>query len=261
MADNCGCGDILITIPGGGIPGPQGPPGPPGPPGPGATFPIPADQISVTNIGFANLQALLDFLMYIPTVINSFSAAIPVYEIGSSVSNLTFNWSLNQNPTSQSITGPQLTPPVLTVGQRVVTVTLNSPLNPSVVGTTFTYQLSVVDAFNTVNANAAVSFFNSIYFGDAAIPGLINSAFVNTLTKVVQSSRSRNFTSNAGPGVYAWFAHRAALGTAVFSVGGFPGGFEAPVIIPVTNPSGFTENFNVYRSTNPNIGPVSITAS
>lgn len=257
----CGCQECqeTILVQGvGGIPGPEGPQGPPGPAGPGATFPIPADQISVEQPGYANLQEVIDYLLYIPTVINSFTVPVTVYEIGSSVAALNFTWVLNQNPISQAITGPQLTPPVLIPAQRNVAVILNAPLNPAVVGSSFTYNLGVTDAFNTVNANLAVQFFNGIYFGDAALPGAVNSAFVTSLTKVLQSTRSRSFTSNAGPGVYTWFAHRSALGTASFTVGGFPGGFEAAVIVSVTNSSGFTENYNVYRSTNPNIGPVGV---
>lgn len=262
MSSNCGCNTETILVQGvGGIPGPQGPQGPPGPSGAGATLPIPAEDISVTQPGFANLQEVVDYLLYVPTVINSFSTPVTIYQIGSSVANLTFNWVLNQNPVSQVITGPNLTPPSLTIAQRTVTSALTAPLAPSSVGTSYTYQLAVTDAFNTVNANTVVQFLNGIYFGDAALPGAVNSAFVTSLTKVLQSSRSRSYTSNAGVSVYNWFAHRSALGTASFTVGGFSGGFEAPTIVSVTNSNGFTENYNVYRSTNPNIGPVSVVVS
>jgi hypothetical protein len=260
--NNCGCEQILVPAPpSSGVPGPQGPTGPQGPAGPGVELPLPASDISVTNPGYANLQELLNFLAYVPVTINSFDAALTVYEIGSSISNINFIWNLSANPASQSISGPNLTPPSLAVTDRNITAVLSSPLVPSVVGSSYDYQLSVYDGYATVIDTVSLTFLNNVYFGDAPAPGAINSAFINTLSKALQSNRSRVFDSNAGASTYAWFAHREALGTAVFSVGGFIGGFEAPVTVSVTNSSGFTENYKVYRSTNPNIGPVTITVA
>ena len=260
---SCGCSNndqILVrTI--GGVQGPEGPQGPPGPPGPGVSLPLPATDVSVTNSGFANLQEVIDYLLYVPVAINSFTVPVTVYEIGSSVASLNFTWVLNQNPVSQALSGPNLTPPTLAVTDRSHSATLTSPLAPVSVGTSYTYQLSATDAFATVISTRAISFLNNIYYGDAAIPGAVNSAFVTGLTKVLQATRSRSFTSNAGPGVYTWFAYRSALGTATFTVGGFSGGFDAAVVVSVTNASGFTENYNVHRSTNPNIGPVGVVVS
>lgn len=245
----------------GGIQGPAGPQGPQGPAGPGVSYPIAATNISVANSGFAHLQAVVDYLLYVPISINSFSVPITIYEIGSSVSALSFSWVLNQNPVSQALSGPNLTPPTLAVTDRSYTATLTAALAPTVVGTTYSYELSETDNFSTIKDIEIISFLNNIYYGDAAIPGTINSAFVTSLTKQLQSTRSKSYTSNAGSGIYNWFAHRSALGTAVFTVGGFVGGFEAPVTVSVTNASGFVEDYKVYRSTNPNIGPVSIIVS
>jgi hypothetical protein len=259
---SCGCeGESILVTTVGGVPGPAGPEGPQGPPGAGIDLPLPASDVSVTNAGFANLQEVIDYLLYVPTVIQAFNIAVSTYEIGSSVSALNFSWTLNQNPLSQALSGPNLTPPALAITARSSAVTLTAALNPATVGTSYSYQLSVTDSLNTVQSTKAVTFLNGIYYGDAAIPGAVNSAFVTSLAKVLQSSRSRSYTTSAGPGVYAWFAHRSALGTATFTVGGFAGGFEAPVVVSVTNASGFTENYNVYRSTNPNIGPVGVVVS
>jgi hypothetical protein len=43
-------------------------------------------------------------------------------------------------------------------------------------------------------------------------------------------------------------------------MGGFQGGFEEPLVIPVTNGSGVTEDYYLYRSTNSGIGDLSIQA-
>jgi len=259
MADNCGtCGGETILI-GGGPAGPQGPPGPTGPPGPGASFPIAATNISVTNVGFTNLQQVLDYLLYIPMQITSFSTPTSVYLIGTSVSSLTFNWGLNKTALTKTITGPNTPTVNLTTSPTVVA--LSPSLNPGAVGTSYTYTLTANDGTNTATANQTVSFENNVYFGDATDPGVVTSAFVNGLGFFTQAGRAKTVFSNAAGAQYAWFAHRSALGTATFTVGGFPGGFNAPVTISVTNSAGFTESFYVYRSTNPGIGPVSYVVS
>lgn len=260
--NSCDCEKEVILIPGvGGVPGPAGPPGPQGPPGAGAAFPIPATNISVTNAGFLNVQAVLDFLLYIPVSISAFSTVVANYEIGSVVSALTFNWTLNKNPITQAITGPNSTPPSLTPSQRSSVVGLSPGIAGSFVGDNFIYTITVNDGVIMPSRNTTVTFLNNIYFGDSVIPGGINSAFVNTLNKVLQSSKARTFVSNATGSQYAWVAVRQALGTVTFTVNGFPGGFNSPTVVSVTNNSGFSENYNVYRSTNPAIGPVTIVTS
>lgn len=259
---NCGCEQEVILIPGvGGVPGPQGPPGPTGPPGPGASFPIAASNISVINAGFANLQEVINFLLYVPVTINSFSTPVSIYEIGSSVSSLTFNWNLNKDPLTQGITGPDLTPPVLVPSQRSVVGTISPALAPVSVGVNYNYTLAVSDGTSSPTSVVNVSFLNNIYVGDSVIPGAINSAFVNSLTKNLQADRVKTFVSNSTGSQYAWVAIRQILGSPTFIVNGFSGGFEAPVATSVTNSSGFSETYSVYRSTNPAIGPVTINVS
>jgi len=246
-----------------GVPGPQGPQGPPGPPGPGASLPIAASDISVTNPGYANLQELLDDLLYVEIVINSFGLSQSVYEIGGAVSSLPFSWTLNKNPVTQQITGDNITAITgLTTATRNVTAVPSPIITGSAPGDSFAWTLQVNDGTTVKTRNTSLVFYNGVFWGDAAIPGLLDSTWIrNNLTKALQSGRGRNFTSNAGVGEYAWYAHRSALGNANFEAGGFPGGFEAPQVISFTNASGYVENYNVYRSTNPAIGPVDITVT
>lgn len=250
-----------IIVPIQGVPGPVGPPGPAGPPGESVQLPIAAEDISVTNLGFSNQQALNDHLLYTPIVISSFSTPVDIYEIGSTVTSLTFNWILNRDPISQTLTGPLITPPTLTVSQRSATLVV-SGLTGTTPGDSFPYVLETTDeTAATVQATENVKFYNGVYYGDADIPGAIDSNFINSLTKNLQLTRARTWTTNSTGTQYAWYAHRKDLGLATFSVGGFPGGFEAPVTVSFTNGNGFTEDYYVYRSTNPSIGPVNITAS
>jgi len=253
------CGDSDVILVGGGVPGPAGPQGPPGPPGTGTSFPIAASNISVTNPGYANLQEVLDYLLYVPLSITSFSAATSVYLIGNSVSSLTFNWSINKTVLTKTITGPNTGTVNLTTSPTVVA--LSPSLNPGTVGANYTYTLTANDGVDTETANQTIYFYNNVYFGDAVDPGAITSAFINGLGFTTQGTRNKTVISNASGAQYAWFAHRVALGTATFTVGGFPGGFNSPVLVSHTNSAGFTEDYYVYRSTNPGIGPVTYVVS
>jgi hypothetical protein len=226
-------------------------------------LPIPAEDISVTNPGFTNAQEVFDYLLYVEQLITSFGLTPQsVYEIGAVVTALNWIWTLNKDPLIQEITGDNITPITLGPSDRSASAIPSPNIFGSAVGDTFSWTLEADDGTLQPTATTVMTFLNGVYWGDGAIPGLIDSAWIKaTLTKALQAGRGRNFTSNAGVGEYAWYAHRTALGTASFVAGGFPGGFEAPIVVSFTNFEGFVENYNVYRSTNPAIGPVDIEVS
>ena len=116
------------------------------------------------------------------------------------------------------------------------------------------------DGVNTVQSVKTIQFINGVYWGDA-VAGAVDSAFLLTLNKNLQTGIAKTFSSTAGVDVYAWFAHKKSLGVATFVVGGFEGGFNAPTTLSFTNASGHIEDYYVYRSTNPEIGPVTIVVS
>jgi hypothetical protein len=246
-----------LIVPVQGIHGPEGPAGPQGPAG-AAPGSITADDVSVTNPGYNTVQEVLDYLLYVPLAINSFTTPTTVYEIGTVLNSLQLNWTLNRDPITQGITGPVIdTPPVLAPADRSVLLALTglSAASPGVGGT---YVLTITDGTTTPGASVNVSFWNGFYYGDAPIPGVLDSAFINSLSRSLQLGRGKTFITNAAGGDYAWFAHRKDLGLASVIVGGFSGGFEAPDTVAFTNQSGFTEDYYVYRSTNFNIGPIDV---
>jgi len=93
-------------------------------------------------------------------------------------------------------------------------------------------------------------------------------------SKTVQSGKNGDYTVTAGAGEYIYVAYREALGLSKFEVGGFDGGFQETDGVPavVENAAhvnsavdsdgvarGFTEKYNVYRSTNAALGAQTIT--
>ena len=172
-----------------------------------------------------------------PIAINTFAAAPPVNEIGSS-QTITLGWSLNKTATSQNINGSP--------------VTGTSKQYTGVTGST-SYTLNVSDGQTSASKTAYVTFANRIYYGAAS-----DLATVTSLSSVLSNDPERTITVNAGAEQYIVYAIPARLGDVVFYVGGFEGGFEAPVSQMLTNQSGYAEAYNVYRSTNPNLGETTV---
>lgn len=184
-----------------------------------------------------DIRARLDALEYVDIKVSSMSASPSVCELGST-NDITVTWSINKAATSMNING--------------VPVTGNSKLFTSV-STNTTYTLSVSDGKTTASKSASVSFANQIYYGAAD-----DISDVTSLSKVLSNTKVRNITVNARSGEYIIYAIPSRLGGVQFYVGGFEGGFEPPVEQILTNASGYSESYLVYRSTNANLGETTV---
>lgn len=196
-----------------------------------------SDAKYATETEAVDIRARLDALEYKSIVINSFSAAPPVSEMGSS-QTITLAWSLNKTATSQNINGS----PVTGNSKQYTGVTTGT-----------TYTLSVSDGQTSASKSVSVSFANRIYYGAAA-----DLATVTSLSSVLSNDPERTITVNAGTGEYIIYAIPARLGDVTFFVSGFEGGFEDPEIQTLTNQSGYQETYKVYRSTNANLGSTTV---
>lgn len=112
-----------------------------------------------------------------------------------------------------------------------------------------------------VAKSASVQFLNGVYYGAAALPASVDSAFVLGLTKTLSASRVSSFKANAGAGEYVWYVLPVGIGKCAFNVGGFDGGFALVGTIQFTNASGFTESYYVYRSDNASLGSVTVSVT
>lgn len=184
-----------------------------------------------------DIRARLDALEYKSIQINSFSAAPPVSEMGSSQA-ITLAWTLNKQATSQNINGT----PVTGNTKQYTGVTSNT-----------SYTLNVSDGQTNASKTAYVTFANRVYFGAAA-----DLSSVTSLSSVLSNDPERTITVTAGAGQYIIYAIPARLGDVVFYVSGFEGGFEEPETQTLTNASGYQEQYKVYRSTNANLGETTV---
>ena len=239
-----------------GLQGPEGPQGPAGPPGP-VPDEYPADQVTLVGLApYTNVQQALEALLHVPVDITSFNAGSNQRENGQVLTALTFNWTINKDIASQTLTGPpEMTPVVLTPTQRSVTVTLANLSSDA------TFTLAVDDGTTqpgaTDSQNWNLTFLNGNYYGDRNIPSpeVYDSAFILSLVKVLKSSVAHTYTSNAIGTQYNWYCFPSSYGTPTFTAGGFEGGYQLVTTISFTNAYGHIENYDIYRSDNPDIGP------
>ena len=198
-----------------------------------------ADKSTVEAIQLQIVDILqrLDALEFKSISIQSFTASPNLIELGSN-STITLNWIINKAATTQTINGEDV---------------IGTTKQYANVSATTNYTLYVSDGSTTANKTITVNAANQIYYGVAA-----DLSDVTALTKVLSDEVERTITVNAGAGQYIIYAYPARLGNVEFWVENFEGGFEPAVELNVTNASGYTELYKIYRSTNPNLGSTTV---
>lgn len=207
-----------------------------------------ADETSLED-----LEARVANLEYKPMAISAFGATPNQAEQGSTVSAVALAYTMNKVPASASLDGiaQEITEPTGTI-QQTGAITASR-----------TWTLVAQDERDAVaSKSASLAFLWRAYFGAAAAPGAINSAFLLSLANgVLTASRARTFTVNAGAGQYIWYAVPSSFGACTFKVGGFDGGFSKVSTFSHTNASGGVTNYDVYRSDNAALGNTTVVVS
>lgn len=196
------------------------------------------------------VQQALDDLNYVAIAINAFTNDVNTVEMGATVTDVTLNWSYNKTPKTATLDGTAIDAALKTKKLMGQTITANR-----------TFTLSVTDDRNAkASKTTAISFLNGAYYGVGAVAAdAIDKAFVAGLTKVLTGSRARDFNVTAGEGKYIYYAIPHRFGTPTFNVGGLDGGFNLVKTFDYENPSGYTESYDVYQSTNANLGDTKVT--
>ena len=211
-----------------------------------------ANDISYGNYGYDNVEQALDALLYKAIAINSFTNNVGTVEMGSTVTDVTLNWSCNKTPTSLTLDGEPLTATDTSKVLSGQSITQNK-----------TWTLKATDEKSaSAQKTTSIQFLNGVYYGVSSVAdaGSINSAFILGLTKNLAGSKTKTFTVNAGSGEYIYYAVPKRFGKVSFNVGGFDGGFTLLTTISFTNASSYSEEYDVYKSDNPSLGNTTVTA-
>ena len=212
----------------------------------------------VTPVNAVNLNAIedklkahqeaLDELLYIPLTINLTSNIQATLEIGTTINSVVFNWSYNKDIVSQKFNNQALE-------ASLRTYTYNSSFSSNK-----SFKLEANDGKGDFNKSISFNFLNGRYWG-VSDSSVYDSDFIKTLSKELSSSKGKTFTVDCGEGQFIFYCVPTRFGNCSFKVGGFEGGFNKVNTIEFTNASGYIESYDIYKSTNSNLGNTTVVVS
>lgn len=208
--------------------------------------------VPYSNSTYPSVGAALDHLLYVAPVVSSLTNTIGTVEIGSTVTSVTLNWSLNKTVTSQS-----LSQSIGTIDAALRTYTDTGSWT-----TDRSYTLTIGDGTNTATGSTSVLFRHRRYWGVSNKESLTD-ADILALSKEFSTSRAqtRSLTCTAQ---YIYFAWPSTFGAASqFTVNGLPNTAWILVGRAFVNASGYSSTFYIYRSENllTNASPYTVVVS
>lgn len=208
-----------------------------------------ADYPELTNVDSA-LDKILSKIYYIEPKITSFTMTPPAteYEIGTVVDDLQFNWSLNKEIVSQSLTDC-----TITVDDRSATYSES-------LKNTKTFTLTISDGEKSATASKTIKFLNKAYWGSAEEPTDYDSAFILGLSSnKLSSGKNGTYSMTVGNGQYGYLALPTSFGTVTSCwIGGFEVSLSNCGSIAFTNASGNTSSYTIYKTERSGLGSISM---
>lgn len=211
-----------------------------------------AADAKVTGDKINELSSKIDDLLYKPIDITSFKHNSKTQEIGSKIESITLSWKINRTPTSLDLSPqPDEAPSITDDGSAVF----------SDISSTTKWTLTVTgEKGEKDTADAAVSFYNGVYYGAAAEPAKYDSDFIRSLTRDLRSNKLSSINVTAGDGQYIYYCLPTRYGKCTFTLGGLAGGFELVDTIDFTNASGYDKDkYYIYKSSYAKLGNPTIT--
>ena len=200
------------------------------------------------DINISTVKDALDKLFYVPLSINLISNKPTTLEIGTTINSVVFSWTYNKNIVSQKFNNA-----ALETDLRSYIYNIPFSSNKS-------FKLEANDGEGDFSKSISFNFLNGRYWG-VSNSDIYNSDFIKSLSKELSSSRNKTFTVNCGEGQHIFYCVPTSFGNCSFKVGGFEGGFNKVNTIQFTNASGYTESYDIYKSTNSNLGNTTVVVS
>ena len=199
-------------------------------------------------------KQMIDDLAYVKIAINSMSATNSSNEIGSTVTATTVTWNLNKDPKTIKIKFGSEAEETLETDVRSKEYTGKTVTSNTTITLTVTDERDAV-----VTKSVTIAFQPKVYWGVSNKSSLESGDILTLASSALAGSRARTFSVNAGEGEYIYYAIPSSFGTPIFNVGGFDGGFTKVGTISHQNASGYTQNYDVWKSVNPSLGQTSVT--
>lgn len=184
-------------------------------------------------------------------------------EVGQSVINPAFTASYTGGPATSATITDNDGNPALTLSTPFTAGTMPNTYVKTANNGSVSFTLSANKGVVNDTSQASYAWRPRCFYGVSSNASGNDEAFIEALaSSQLQSSRSASLSVNAGSGEYIYYAFPASYGAATFTVGGFEGGFDlVSATISVTNAYGVTQDYRLYRSTNPSLGSTTVVVS
>lgn len=216
-----------------------------------------ADSLAYTNDNFEDIENINDALnklfskvYYVnPSCSLSASPAGGTFEIGTVIEGVDFSWTVNKEITSQTLTDC-----TIELADRTASYENNISSNKS-------FTLRVSDGTNAATSSVSYSFQPKVYYGSAAVPNTYDSAFCMGLTSsALKSSKAGTYALNVAANEYGFICMPksfANIDTLIAKVGGFDTEIPRVATVSHTNAKGYTQDYNIFKTANSNLGSIS----
>ena len=173
-----------------------------------------ASDVAYDNTALANvdnvaeaLDMIISELYYVAPKITSFTAtpAGGVFEVGTTISAPTFNWSYNKAITSQTLTNCTLSSTDIRKTSYTSDITSNK-----------TFTLNASDGKNNVSKSVSYTFVNPYYIGVSSTDTLTETD-IKALTKKVETKGNKtiNYTTSQSYMVFAYPSSYGAISSII----------------------------------------------
>lgn len=185
------------------------------------------------------------------TQFNAFINGSSIIEAGTEKTyTVDLSWKLNRAPTKLTLDGVEK--------DRTQTGAATAQISVSGITSKSWTLVATGEKGETSTRAAYVQFVNSLYYGSSTAAAPSEAVVLGLQNQELSSSHRSSFTVNAAKGEYIWYCVPKRFGTCTFVFNMWEGGFQKPEIVSVTNPSGFTEDYYCYRSTNTGLGDTTL---
>ena len=135
--------------------------------------------------------------------------------------------------------------------------------DPTQISKKTTYKVEFVCEFDAEELKLAstktINYMNKAYWGPAIKEENIDSDFILGLANsTLTTSKTRVITTDLKDDNYFYYAIPTSFGNPEFYVGGFEGGFMKVATFNFVNINGYSESYDVWRTTNNNLGVTKI---
>ena len=222
-----------------------------------------ADKVAYENDSYftdvTNLKQAIDKmcakLYYEALTITSFTCNVAdTHEIGTvlDADSISFNWSYNKEVKSQALT------------DCTIAIDDRSATYPSTLSNTKTIVLTASDGSGNNGGIATVSkkisFLPKVYYGCTNAEEINNEVVLGLSNSVLTSSVKRDYAFSCGSGEYAYIISPTSFSfNGNVWVNGFQAEMQKTSVISLTNESGYTQSYDVWRFTNSSLGAFTAT--